>query len=85
MNDKTKHETKRPLFIVGTTQEVGHAIKAGHEAATIQGMDSKGITALALDLAENGRTAIIILGQGYVFEDACIKAGAYWHAVTQER
>ena len=83
MNDKTT----RPLFIVGTSQEVGHAIRAGHEAVTTQGMDSKDITNLALRIANENRTAIILLDVGisYEVEEACFNAGAALQVVAPNR
>lgn len=83
MND----ETTRPLFIVGTSQEVGYAYRAGHEAVAIQGMDAGEITNLVLRIARENRTAIVLLdsGKSYEVEEACYKAGAAVQVVAPNR
>lgn len=70
---------KRPLFIVGTMQEVGAVEAAGHEAASVQGMDAAGLANLAMDIASSNRAAAIVMldeAAGIAFSDACMVAGA---------
>lgn len=71
-------QEKRPLFIVGTAQEVAHIEAEGHEAQTVQGMDAAQLADFALKLATDGRTAIVILNDDATAQlaEACAQAGA---------
>lgn len=76
-----------PVFIVGTQQDVGVAESAGLEAWSIQGRNADDMANKALELADEGRPAIVLLHDEdaeKTMMDAFIQAGAVARAVTQE-
>ena len=57
-------QTQRPLFIVGTQAEQAKIEEAGYLAQSIHGMEAGHIAGLSLELASNGRAAVILLCEG---------------------
>lgn len=72
-----------PVFIVGTSQELGQIERMSGEALTTQGLDAAGIASLVMDLADKGRTALVCLNGDAAaeFSDACAQAGAPYRVV----
>lgn len=83
----TDGKEPRPIFIVGTEQEVGFVESAGLEAWSTKDLDAQGIANMALRVATEERPAIVLLdednGESQMM-DALIQAGAVARAVAQE-